>query len=70
MALPKFTHNLKSVSSCRLRVKKFHGKLVLGNESYFIASGAAVTVSVLKWYIEQQDFPSGERGASRQLTKT
>ncbi|WP_367186552.1 transposase [Thermosynechococcus sp. Uc] len=57
-------HHLKSVSSRRLWVNKFYGKSVLWDESYFIASGGAVTVSVLKQYVEQQDFPSEERGVS------
>jgi len=85
MALPKFINNLKSVSSRRLRsefaerVNKFYWKSVLWNESYFIASCGGVTVSVLKRYIEQQDFPdswlssrrspSGERSAYRRLAK-
>lgn len=38
-------------------VKKYYWKSVLWNESYFIASCGAVTVSILKKYIEQQDTP-------------
>lgn len=75
MALPKFINNLKSVSSRRLRsefaerVNKFYWKSVLWNESYFIASCGAVTVSVLKRYIEQQDSPNSvTEGASNPLS--
>ena len=64
MELPKFVGNIKSVTSRRLRqefpeeINKIYGKKVLWNESYFIASCGAVSISVLKKYIENQNTPT------------
>lgn len=63
LELPKFVGNIKSVTSRKLRqefpeeINKVYWKKVLWNESYFIASGGGVTISVLKNYIENQQKP-------------
>ncbi|HIK26335.1 MAG: hypothetical protein P3X23_009750 [Thermosynechococcus sp. Uc] len=45
--------------------ENFDCKVIEVNGEYFIASWGAVTVSLLKRYIEQQDSLSGERATSR-----
>ncbi len=62
--LSKLVNSLKSVSSRKLRQeflpeleKTYYQKKVLWNSSYFLASCGGVTISTLRKYIENQDFP-------------